>query len=52
MSRSAMPFLNISSLLLQMEDECRLSSVDNIAAAVNEIVATVSDEVIISQLAE
>ena len=47
-----MPFLNISSLLLQMEDECRLSSVDNIAAAVNEIVATVSDEVIISQLAE
>jgi len=42
--------LNISPLLSQMEDECRLSSVDDIAAAVNEIVAKVSDEVI-SQLA-
>jgi hypothetical protein len=27
-----------------MEDECRLSSVDEIAAAVNEILAKVSDE--------
>ncbi|PUZ77724.1 hypothetical protein GQ55_1G396800 [Panicum hallii var. hallii] len=39
------------SFSLKMEDECRLSSVDDIAAAVNEIVAKVSDEVIISQLA-
>ncbi|KAF8729864.1 hypothetical protein HU200_017323 [Digitaria exilis] len=36
--------VNISSVLLQMEDECRLSSVDDIAAAVNEIVATISGE--------
>nr|CAB3451149.1 unnamed protein product [Digitaria exilis] len=32
------------SFSLKMEDECRLSSVDDIAAAVNEIVATISGE--------
>ncbi|TKW41691.1 hypothetical protein SEVIR_1G333900v4 [Setaria viridis] len=32
------------SFSLKMEDECRLSSVDDIAAAVNEIVAKVFDE--------
>ncbi|CAN6233364.1 unnamed protein product [Urochloa humidicola] len=32
------------SFSLKMEDECRLSSVDDIAAAVNEIVAKASDE--------
>jgi hypothetical protein len=37
--------LSSSSSLLQMEDECRLSpSVDDIAAAVNEILAEISDE--------
>ncbi|CAL5019661.1 unnamed protein product [Urochloa decumbens] len=38
------------SFSLKMEDECRLSSVDDIAAAVNEIVAKASDERL-SQLA-
>ncbi|CAN6239359.1 unnamed protein product [Urochloa humidicola] len=37
------------SFSLKMEEECRLSSVDDIAAAVNEIVAKASDE-LISQL--
>ncbi|GJN22345.1 hypothetical protein PR202_gb09900 [Eleusine coracana subsp. coracana] len=32
------------SFSLKMEDECRLSSVDEIASAVNEIVAKISDE--------
>ncbi|WVZ73555.1 hypothetical protein U9M48_021846 [Paspalum notatum var. saurae] len=32
------------SFSLKMEDECRLSSVDDIAAAVNEMVAGISDE--------
>ncbi|XP_066328565.1 transcription factor bHLH94-like [Miscanthus floridulus] len=32
------------SLSLKMEDECRLSSVDDIAAAVNEILGKISDE--------
>ncbi|GJM86912.1 hypothetical protein PR202_ga02812 [Eleusine coracana subsp. coracana] len=32
------------SFSLKMEDECRLSSVDEIATAVNEIVAKISDE--------
>ncbi|CAL5054426.1 unnamed protein product [Urochloa decumbens] len=39
------------SFSLKMEDECRISSVDDIAAAVNEIVAKASDELVISQLA-
>ena len=39
-----------SSLLLQMEDECRLSSVDDIAAAVHEILAKISDECAASHL--
>jgi hypothetical protein len=29
---------------MQMEDECRLSSVDDIAAAVNDILGKISDE--------
>jgi hypothetical protein len=37
-------------LLLQMEDECRLSSVDDIAAAVNEILAKISDDCCASHL--
>uniref|UniRef100_A0A0A9HWF1 BHLH domain-containing protein n=1 Tax=Arundo donax TaxID=35708 RepID=A0A0A9HWF1_ARUDO len=32
------------SFSLKMEDECRLSSVDDIAAAVNDIVAKISEE--------
>ncbi|OEL14874.1 hypothetical protein BAE44_0024108 [Dichanthelium oligosanthes] len=39
------------SFSLKMEDECRLSSVDDIAAAVNEIVAKISDECVVSHLA-
>ncbi|CAL4885465.1 unnamed protein product [Urochloa decumbens] len=38
------------SFSLKMEDECRISSVDDIAAAVNEIVAKASDERVICQL--
>ena len=33
-----------------MEDECRLSSVDDIAAAVNEILGKISDECAASYL--
>ncbi|XP_062221944.1 transcription factor bHLH94-like [Phragmites australis] len=38
------------SFSLKMEDQCRLSSADDVAAAVNEIVAKISDECV-SQLA-
>ncbi|PWZ28372.1 Transcription factor bHLH96 [Zea mays] len=36
--------LVLYSLSLKMEDQCRLSSVDDIAAAVNDILAKISDE--------